>query len=213
LTIREFEKSSEQIRDIKASINGSNLIIRWKWPRSISLACIFRTSYDEKKTLPELLETEKPKVYTKEEYQNSDGYLYRIQDINLYRYYIYPCVLEGSEVIILNQPNEENIIVASTGKANIEFKISEKKKLFSSQKTVAITIVCDTHIPKDVLCYVKKKGGIPSNVNDGTKFNFLQDFEAGRTDTASIDIAKDEYIKIYFTDGKRFGEIYNLKTM
>lgn len=213
MRIREPIDATEQITEMKSFVKEPNLVIKCKWPRGIDVLCMFKTNYQVNKTLEELIKMQKPRIFTKEEYLNYDGILFRIDEINLYRYYAYPCEKQDSELTVINQNNADNVLVSATGKANIRFKVIEKKKPFSNRKKLTISITTDTYVPRKILCYIKKRGGVPESINDGTKFNFLEDFEPGKTDTAAIDVAKDEYVKVFLSEGKVYGEIYDLKSI
>lgn len=62
----------------------------------------------------------------------------------------------------------------------------------------------------DVLCYVKKRGGHPAGKEDGILFPFVQDFAPGRNVLPPIEIGKDDFVRIFFTDGKKYGLYYEL---
>ncbi|MNI95240.1 hypothetical protein D3C73_1534800 [compost metagenome] len=73
-----------------------------------------------------------------------------------------------------------------------------------------MTITAEAPVPKDVLCYVKKRGGHPASKEDGVLFPFVQDFAAGRNALPPIEIAKDDFVRIFFTDGRSYGQYYEL---
>lgn len=56
-----------------------------------------------------------------------------------------------------------------------------------------MTISAEVPVPKDVLCYVKKRGGHPASKEDGILFPFVQDFPAGRSVLPPIEIGKEDF--------------------
>lgn len=73
-----------------------------------------------------------------------------------------------------------------------------------------MTITAEVPVPKEVLCYVKKRDAHPSSKEDGARFPFVQDFAPGRNQLPPIEVGKDDFIRIFFTDGPKYGAYYEL---
>jgi hypothetical protein len=73
-----------------------------------------------------------------------------------------------------------------------------------------MSIMTETALDKELLVYVKKIGSVPISIDDGTMYPFVRDFPAGKTEQPEIEIGKDEYIRIFFSNGRKSAEIYEL---
>ena len=67
-------------------------------------------------------------------------------------------------------------------------------------------IFCEKEIPKEYLCYVKKKGTIPTGNKDGMCFYFIDDFHSGMNILPEIEVDKSEHVRIYLTENVPFRE-------
>jgi hypothetical protein len=209
---RNAESEGEKIKELKYELTNDQYTLKWKWTDEFDCVYMFKTEETEYIPLEELLKL-KPKVYTKDEYKGHNGFKERITELTQYRFYIYPMKEDYDNKIIINQDPEDNSIVLCTGKPYIRFYIKEKKRLFSNKKTVQIIVNPDVNIDKNVLCYVKIEGSCPTNKEEGILYQFNQDFRQGENVFPEIEIGKNEYINIFFTDGKKYGEKYNLIQM
>lgn len=211
MTVKWMEETNPDrfIKDVAYQLQDNQVLITWHWPEGIP--CVYLH-----KTLPGVpvdpfaLTTQQLRLYTREEYKAKNGYLETVEGIGRYAYHIYPCVLEAGKPVLLIQGNEENAISVSAGKAKIYYAIKQKKQLFGKYQSVQIQIFSETVVPKDVLCYVKKEGASPAKKDDGTQYGFLDDFEPGTNILPEIEIKKTEYIRLFFTDGRKYGEMYEL---
>lgn len=75
---------------------------------------------------------------------------------------------------------------------------------------VQMQVFCEVDLPREALCYVKKKGSIPVNNEDGMQFQFISDFVAGDNILPEIEVAKDEYVRIYLSDEVEHKEVYGI---
>ncbi len=200
----------EQIRDLSYFIDKEKLIIRWLWPYGADSVYIYKASEAEGDISIHHITEENAKLYTKDEYKEFYGYHKTIDSIEKSTYWIFPCIRENGKLLMINQNGIDNKISISTGKINIYYSLKEKKRIFGGIKTVIITVICDAPVKKDVLCYVIKSGGSPIHKEDGKSCSFHQDFEIGVNEFPEIEIRKDDYVRIFFEDGKKYGEIYEL---
>lgn len=197
------------IRDVTHLLQDNECILNWYWPDGVPCVYIHKSLANQEFCLDDLDEKQL-KLYTREEYKVHTGYRDKVEGIGKYTYRIFPCRVEAGKRVIIPQDNAENVIHITSAKAKIYFSIKTKKSIFQKHQTVKIEIFAEMPIPKDVLCYVKKEGSYPSSREDGIQYNFLNDFEPGRTKLPEIEIKKNDYIRIYFTDGKKYAEIYEL---
>ncbi|MDP4143307.1 MAG: hypothetical protein Q8936_02315 [Bacillota bacterium] len=209
MEIRELMPEEEGIGIIRYELTKEKFSIRWDWPKDKELVYIFKIKGIDEISIDELFHL-KPKLYTKDEYKEFNGYVEQIEEINQYTFYIFSASEDEEEIVLVKQDDGKNRITLSTGKPNILYEIDEKKAIFSKVKTVTITIRPDINIKKEVLCYVKKEGAYPQSVEDGVKFDFVSDFRAGTNVMPSISIKKNEFIKVFFKDPMKYGNAYNL---
>lgn len=206
---REQSSPSEQIKNINCVTDGNRCTLSWLWPRGVDFVYIYRAKYGDEFSIDDITR-ENAKLYTRDEYMEYGGYHETSNDIGRYTYYIMPLVRENGEMLLINQNASDNIVTISAGKVRINFSVKEKIKLIGGRKIVRITVTPDAPVLREVLCYVKKAGSIPTGVKDGMVFPFLQDFNAGENVMPEIEIGRDEYIRLFLTDNGAYGDIYQL---
>jgi hypothetical protein len=201
-------EENQYITEARFRVVDQIALLTWQWPKGIEFVYIVKSS-ERNNIGPEY---DLPmKLYTKEEYKANAGYKDLIQSIGKVVVKIYPAIRENGEMILLNQENNMNEIEIKGQKAKIYYSITYSKGWFSKQKTVKMRIRPDIYLPKETLCYVKSEGKRPISVEEGTIYSFVHDFEPGhRNELPEIQVNKDDHIGIFFTDGKKYGEIYEL---
>ncbi len=197
------------IRDVGFHIQEEQCVITWHWPAEIPFVYVHKSLPEQAFDLAQLSDTHL-RLYTREEYKALGGYRETIEGIGRYAYRIFPGTLDNGAPVMLIQGNQDNVIVVNTGKTKIYYSIKQKKQLFGKYKSVQIHIFTELALPKDVLCYVKKEGAAPMRKEDGTQYAFINDFAPGRNILPEIEVKKNDYIRIFFTDGRKYGEIYEL---
>ncbi|WP_054938929.1 hypothetical protein [Paenibacillus ihuae] len=204
----EDNASAPAITDVAARVEDRFCTLRWRWPDGVQAVYIHKASAE----MPDHgeLPPSGMKLYTREEYKANNGYRDRMDDIGLIVYTLYARLEGNGEIVLVRQRDGANQTTVSAGKARIYYSIVQKKALFGKQKTVHMTITAETPVPKDVLCYVKKRGGYPASREDGVLFHFVQDFAAGRNALPPIEIGKEDFVRIFFTDGRKYGLYYEL---
>ncbi|MFD2446855.1 beta-mannanase [Bacillus sp. CGMCC 1.16607] len=198
-----------EIKELQSTLRDSTICFNWYWPKEVDFVYIYKTSADDIRSLDELNEGDL-KLYTKEEYKVKKGYEESLDGIGRFAIRVYPCMKQEGKLILLNQEDEKNLLLFSTGRAKIYYDIAYKKKLFQSRKNVKMTIMSEIPVPHDVLCYVKKNGAVPVSIDDGTLYPFIRDFTAGQTVLPEIELEKNEYIRIFFKNGKSAAHHYEL---
>ncbi|MCR8644713.1 hypothetical protein NV379_18830 [Paenibacillus sp. N1-5-1-14] len=207
----QWEQFSEPygITRVAYQLQDGECILTWQWPKDVDYVYIY--SFNESQELrAEQLGSGQLKLFTREEYKASNGYRERIDYIGMHGYRIFPCVRRDGQLSVLTQEDEHNRIRVNGGRAKIRYSIQYGNKLFRKFKTVRIQIFCEIQVPQEVLCYVKKTGSNPTNFEDGYAYPFMGDFQVGRSVLPEIEIGKDEYIRLFFAEGKRYGELYEL---
>ncbi|HHX59206.1 MAG TPA: hypothetical protein GX707_00465 [Epulopiscium sp.] len=205
MEIVEITEEEYKIKDISYTIKNDDCIIRWKWPNQVDYVSVVKKLVGQ-----EVDPREAGKLYTKEEYKAQNGYKEKIEHIGKFDYTIYPYLPGYYERTLGKQLDEENKIIIITGKINTYYSVLEKPKWFSNKKLIKITIQAEHSIPKEMFCYVKKKGSYPASKEDGIMFQFIEDIKPGQNKFAEIEVDKDEFIKIFLADGKKFGDIHSL---
>jgi hypothetical protein len=201
-------ENNQYITEARFRMVDQMALLTWQWPKGIEYVYIVKAS-DRNKFGPE--QVFPMKLYTKEEYKANAGYKDFVQSIGKIVVKIYPVIRENGEMIVLNQENGMNEIELKGQKAKIRYSIMYSKGWFSKQKTVKMRIRPDIFLSKDAICYVKKEGQQPINMEDGTIYSFVHDFEPGTSgELPEIQVNKNDYIGLFFTDGKKYGELYDL---
>jgi len=196
------------ISGLSASIEEDRCILRWHWPAGVQAVYIHKTAAEGGASDPTSVAG--MRLYTKDEYKANNGYHERVDGIGRIQYTVYACILEQGEATPIRQLDGSNRQTVSTGKAKIRYAIRMRGGLFKKYKTVHIQVTTEVPLPKEVLCYVKKQGGYPANREDGTVYPFVADFAAGRNMLPEIEVGKDEYVRLFLTNGQLYGHLYEL---
>ncbi|WP_379154301.1 beta-mannanase [Paenibacillus sp. sgz5001063] len=204
----EVVSSTSAITEVTSRVEDRFCTLRWRWPDSVQAVYIHKAPAEapDSGELP----PSGMKLYTREEYKANNGYRDRLDDIGLIAYTVYARLTDGGDTLLVRQRDGANRTLVSAGKARIYYSIQQRKSLFGKQKTVHMTLTAEVPVSKDVLCYVKKRGGFPASKEDGVLFPFVQDFAAGRNVLPPIEIGKEDTVRIFFTDGRKYGLYYEL---
>lgn len=181
----------------------------WAWPKDVEYVYVYGFQAGAERPLDELLPQDL-KLFTREEYKNKSGYRERVDYIGLRAYRIFPCVRREGKLTALRQTDDRNTIIVSGGRAKIRYSVKYGSKLFSKFKTVRIQLFCEIAVPQDALCYVKQEGASPADKDDGIAYPFMSDFPVGRTVLQEIEIGKNEFVRVFFTDSKKYSELFTL---
>lgn len=202
------EQDSPLISGLTRTMEADLCTLRWHWPGSVQAVYIGKTAVGQEQA--DAPSTAGFKLYTKAEYKANNGYHSRIEGIGRYTFTVYACQEgEGGPQLILQQGGE-NAIEISAGKAKIQYSIRSKAGIFQKYKTIQIQVTTEVPLTKDVLCYVKKQGGYPANKEDGTLYPFVSPFSSGKNLLPAIEVGKQDYIRLFFTDGRLYGQMYEL---
>lgn len=201
-------KDSPVISGLTRMMEEDRCTLRWTWPREIEAVYIGKLPAEQADSMAG--DIGNAKLYTRAEYKANNGYHSRIEGIGRYVFTVYAC-LEGSggPQLVLQQDGNNRIEI-SAGKAKIYYSVTEKSGFFRKFKTVQIQVTTEVPIAKEVLCYVKKQGDYPSNKEDGMLYPFVAPFAAGRNVLPAIEVGKQDYIRLFFTDGRSHGQMYDL---
>jgi hypothetical protein len=200
---------SHEIRDLKSTVRDSEVHLSWFWSNEIDFVYIYKTTADHVKPISELEDGEL-KFYTREEYKVNQGYVSRLESFGRFAYRIFPCQKRDGQLFVFKQENENNLITISGSRAKIYCSISYKNRLFQSRKKVKMSIMTELPLGKELLVYVKKSGGVPVSIDDGTVYPFVRSFPSGKTAPPEIEIDKNEYIKIFLSKGMQAAQKYEL---
>lgn len=195
------------IDGLTSRVEDRTCTLRWRWPEGAEAVMIHKgePGADAPDHPPAGL-----RLYTKEEYKANNGYHDRMDEIGLVEYTVYVRISEGGEALLVRQSGEANRLTVSAAKARIRYGVSYRKGLFRKGKTVHITVTAEAPVAKEALCYVKKKGGYPAGKDDGIRFPFVQDFQAGRNALPPVEVGGDEYVRVFFTDGPKYARFFEL---
>ncbi len=217
------------IRGLTAQAEEGWCILRWLWPRDAEAVYIEKldgqvdtsqATSSIRYTSEHTAEVAHPshsssasgtlKLYTREEYKAANGYRERMDQFGKVAYQVHLATEQDGEMMLVRQPDGGNRVELSAGKARIRYTIRQQASWFSKRKTVRIEVHAEVPVERDVLCYVKKDGGYPANREDGIVYPFAEPFPAGRTELPAIEIGKNEYVRLFFTDGRTYGQLYEL---
>lgn len=206
----KWEETTElPIKDVVCQLQGNEYVINWHWAEEVPCVYVYRSGYDEPFDVTRINET-LLKLYTREEYKAHKGLREKNEGIGRYTYRIFPCRLENGRPIMLVPEGDAHIVNVRTGKAKIFYSFKRGRNWFRPYQSLQIRIFSEIPIPKDVLCYVKKEGSIPANKDDGTQYAFIRDLQPGINLMPEIEVRKKDEIRLFFTDGKKYGELYEL---
>lgn len=204
---RWYDESDPKISDIKVHIEGGKVKLNFKWPNELEMLYIYKANL----LLGEEIDYDKPyKKYTKSEYSNFGGFIDEGAEGGVIIYVLCPFVQNSFESYLVQFEDKQNEVHVIASRIEVRYEIHEKKKLFTKQKVVGMQVFCEKDIPKEYLCYVKKKGSIPTGPSDGMRFQFIDDFVAGNNILPEVEIDKDEYIRIYLSDEVPYKEAYKV---
>jgi hypothetical protein len=197
------------IKDVVCHRQGDELVINWHWADEVSCVYVHKALRDASFDIDQVSERDM-KLYTREEYKVHKGLREVSEGIGQYTYRIFPCRLERGKPVLLVPDTDAHVIHVSTGRAKITYSLIRKRKWFSAYDSLQIRIFTEIPIDKEVLCYVKKEGSPPIHKDDGTQYAFIRDLEAGVNLLPEIEVKKKDVIRLFFTDGKKYGERYEL---
>lgn len=207
MEVRWYAEQEPKIADIKAKVEGGQVILTFKWPNELESLYIYKQGLLQQETI----DWEKPyRKYTKNEYARFGGFVDSNVTSAMSKYILCPFIQNDFESYIVRYEEGCNEIEVISKRIEIRYEIHEKKKLFSSRKMVQMKVFCEVPLPKEYLYYVKKKGSIPTSLADGMKFQFISDFEAGDNALPEIEVDKDEYVRIYLSDEVPYKEVYRI---
>ncbi|RGL33413.1 beta-mannanase [Paenibacillus polymyxa] len=207
---RDAQPDDPLISELSHKIDDNRVVLRWQWPEGVAVVYIAKQSADTGANGQNEAPTSELKLFTREEYKAAGSYRDRIEGIGRVRYTVYPAVREAGETFVIRQQDGANQLELSTGRAKIKYAVHHKKSWFRSRKTVQIQVTAEVPVPQEALCYVKKRGGYPADRDDGTLYAFTAPFAAGRNVLPAIEVGGDEYVRLFFTDGQKYGTIYEL---
>jgi len=219
----DAEPGSDQgIRGLTAQVEDGWCTLRWLWPRDAQAVYIQKLSESGAADAAaesggaagwqsdQLPLAEGLKLYTREEYKAANGYRDLLDHFGKIGYVIHLVLEQEGEHALLHQPEGDNRIEVSAGRAKIHYSIRQQGSWLSKRKTVRIEVHAEVPVARDVLCYVKKEGSYPANREDGIVYPFAEPFQAGRNELPAIEIGKNEYVRLFFTDGRTYGQMYEL---
>ncbi|GGH65100.1 hypothetical protein GCM10008014_44150 [Paenibacillus silvae] len=223
----DADPSAPRIRKLTLAVDDGRCSLRWLWPEQLEAVYVERVELnqvnDDRESEDHSGESSyrghqqlsshtqgKLKLYTREEYKANNGYADRITGFGAIQYTVYACLMQEDGPVLIRQQDEENQGIASAGKADIRFAIRYKRSFFQKRKTVLMTVTAEVPVPKEALCYVRKQGGVPLNKEDGTVYPFVSDFAPGKNEMPPVEVAKDDYVRLFFTDGPKYGAAYRL---
>ena len=212
MNMRELESLEQGIKLVKCEMEKERFILKWQWTKGCDIVYIFKSKALDDIGIDDIT-VENTKIFTREEYIEFNGYTENIREINQYKFMIFKGEQTNGELTLVKQQDGENEVIVCTGMPDIFYKVIERKSLFNKNKKIQMKIICDAPFKKDVLCYVKKQGNYPTSLDDGIKFDFIGDFNPGVNEMPSIEIRRDEFVKIFIKDIKRYGSAYNLREL
>ncbi|PNQ86767.1 beta-mannanase [Paenibacillus polymyxa] len=207
---RDAQPGDPVVSELSYKIDDNRVVLRWQWPEGVAVVYIAIQSADAGVNEHSEASIADLKLFTREEYKAAGSYRDRIEGIGRVRYTVYPAVREDGDTFVIRQQDGANQLELSTGRAKIKYAVHHKKSWFRSRKTVQIQVTAEVPVPQEALCYVKKRGGYPADRDDGTLYPFTAPFAAGRNVLPAIEVGGDEYVRLFFTDGQKYGTIYEL---
>ncbi|MFM9280974.1 beta-mannanase [Paenibacillus jiagnxiensis] len=206
---REAQPGMPAISELSCRLVDNQVVLRWRWPEGVQAVYIEKRDAETAEGSPPSAEGGL-RLFTREEYKAAGSYRDRIEGIGRLRYTVYASMTEDGQMVLVRQGDGRNSAEISTGKARIRYTVDHKKGLFTRRKTVRITVTAEIPVPQEALCYVKKEGGYPLDKEDGTVYPFTRPFAAGRNVLPPIEVGASEYVRVFFTDGRKYGSTFEL---
>jgi hypothetical protein len=197
------------ISELSCRLVDNHVLLRWRWPEGVQAVYIEKRDAETVEGSSSLA-AGGLKLFTREEYKAAGSYRDRVEGIGRLRYTVYASITEEGQMLLVRQSDGRNCAEISTGKARIRYTVDHRKGLFSRRKTVRITVIAEIPVPQEALCYVKKEGGYPLDKEDGTVYPFTRPFVAGRNVLPPIEVGASEYVRLFFTDGRKYGSVFEL---
>ena len=205
--------SSLHITGAACRVQEGISILTWDWPGNLRYVFVHGSAPGATASLGEQNGRPEPqgmKLYTREEYKANGGYRERSDRIGFYRYTVYPCIRQEGRLLVYHQNDGDNEVTFSLGKAMIRCSIEYGGGWLGKRRTARMTVTTEVPVPKEALCYVIKTGSSPFSVEDGVRYPMLFDLIPGRNRMPDIEINRNEYVKLFFTDGKAYGGTFDL---
>ncbi|MCZ8522583.1 MULTISPECIES: hypothetical protein [Paenibacillus] len=199
----------QQITRASSLMGEGGCVVTWQWPKDIQYAAVYSFAAGEEEP-PASLGSGQLKLYTREEYKVHGGYRAAADFTGARCFRIFACVMSGGELVLLRQLDKDNLTRLTGARAKIRCSVDYGTALFSRHRPVRIRLFCEVPVPREALCYVKKDGGVPLNKEDGTVYPLVSDLPAGRTELPEIRVGRSEKIRIFFTDGPKYGELFEI---
>ena len=209
--MKTLQLPEDEVLNLKAFVEGNRLRLTFHWPPDVEQAYIFRRAASVDEADPFDIYTAEPKdarLFTLQEYKKQGGYIEPLP-LGCYVYFVFPFVRkDGDDWAIFCLGNSIEV----TEQIPIHFSIREKVGLLSRYKIHMVEILSQHDIKEDILSYVKKENGYPSDVNDGTIYFFSENLQANVPLRREIKTAKNEFIRIFVSDPDKAG-LYLLRPM
>ncbi|MFD0958438.1 beta-mannanase [Paenibacillus chungangensis] len=204
----DADEESPRITGLTHAMEEEQCVLRWIWPAAVNAVYISMLPLEGREGGDE--DTGRLKLYTKSEYKVNNGYACRLDRARPYRFTVYAFVESQEGAFLIRQPDRDNRTELNAGRAKIYYSVTEKGGLFRKHKQALIEVDTEAALNQDVLCYVKKQGSYPANREDGILYPFAAPFAPGRNVLPPIEIGKSEYVRLFLTDGRTHGQLYEL---
>lgn len=207
IQIKAYSVGDSNISQMRSQVEEGEITLHFTWPTSMKQVYIYRRN----RLQDEAFNLQEPYAkYTKEEYAKYSGFKDRCHVLGMMEYMVCPFVEEEGRALVIQYEDERNKIEVATGVIQMTYRLKEKNRLFSKRKSVQMKIFCEVDLPSSTLCYVKKKGGIPSSYSDGTRFAFISDFRSGENVLPEIEVEQDEYIRVFVREEVQDRALYRI---
>ncbi|WP_127581417.1 hypothetical protein [Paenibacillus koleovorans] len=198
-----------RIMNAKGQRHQGECLLTWEWPRDIQHVYVYPYKPGEELAVEELLR-EHMKLVTREEYRASAGFREKSEFIGTRLYRLFPCVKEEGGLKLIAQLDQDNLVQIKGDRAQIRYSIQYGFHWFGKLKPAHIELFCEVNVPKGVLCYAKKPGSEPLSKDDGVMYMFGREFQQGRQKLPQFEVGRDEYVRVFLSDGKQYGDAFEL---
>ncbi|WP_284638460.1 hypothetical protein [Paenibacillus silviterrae] len=199
----------QRITKAACRLSEGECVLTWHWPSDIQYVKICSFAAGDELALEQENES-RWKVYTREEYKARGGYRVPADFLGVRVFRIYPCVMKEGQLKAHRQSDSEHVARFNGGRAKLRYSIRYGWGWFGKHRSAKLRLTCEIPVPKEALCYVKKSGGVPLHPGDGTRYPLHRDLSAGVTELPEIQIGREDRIRIFLTDGKLYGDLYEI---
>ena len=169
------------VKNLKCRCEGEFVRLTWDWPLDIKQVYIYVGSAEGR-------------LFTLQEYKKQSGCRV-LKGRGQVTYRVAGFTRENGIDIFCPQDDDSNIITF-TAKTTVTFTIKYRMGTYNNY---VITLSADGIVPPNVICYVKREGSHPSDINDGILYYITSSIIPNYPITRVVHTQPNEYINLFIS--------------